>query len=361
MSLRKLLDKFQFGVLLKQHLKTSWISHLFVVVCRHELHSKWTGLLKPAKFYRRKDRADLCLLHNPCSFFGREFLHWNNSVQNTNYEETDKLFRYKHGHVRLAVFNFFFPHQIALLYKGQSWLVGSGFGLAMCKFLPFLSDTSTIVSVQSLILIAVDRFGAVSFLLRSPLMTLRLCPFFILATWVIAMAYHSPYLFVHKLVEYQGKLTCEMRWKETFGDSSSLANYFLAGFIVFIYLPIVLLAMLYSKIFVKLRSQAHPGEQSTNTEEQRTRRNNSVLKMAIAIVLGFVICGVPFTVTVLLQVFAWNRSIPCSAAHYVTFTRFLAYANCAINPFICFTFSSNYRKGLKKLIHCFSSAAVLPA
>ena len=83
---------------------------------------------------------------------------------------------------------FFFPHKIALLYKGQSWLVGSGFGQAMCKLLPFLSDTSTIVFVQSLILIAVDRFGAVLFPLRSPLITSRLCPFFILATWVIAMA-----------------------------------------------------------------------------------------------------------------------------------------------------------------------------
>ena len=256
---------------------------------------------------------------------------------------------------------FLFPRNTALLYTERSWLVGGGFGQALCKFSPFLSDTSTIVSVQSLILIAVDRFGAVLFPLRSPLITPRLCPFFILATWVIAMGYHSPYLFVNKLVEYQGKLTCKMRWKETFGDSSSLANYFLAGFIVFIYLPIVLLAMLYSKIFVKLRSQAHPGEQSTNAEEQRTRRNNSVLKMAIAIVLGFVICWVPFTVTLLLQVFAWNRSIPCNAAHYVTFTRFLAYTNCAINPLICFTFSSNYRQGLKKLIHCFSSAAVLPA
>ena len=195
---------------------------------------------------------------------------------------------------------FFFPHKIALLYKGQSWLVGSGFGQAMCKLLPFLSDTSTIVSVQSLILIAVDRFGAVSFPLRSPLMTLRLCPFFILATWVIAMAYHSPYLFVYKLVEYQAKLTCKILWKETFGDSLSLANYFLAGFIVFIYLPIVLLAMLFSNILFKLRSQVHPGEQSTNAEEQRTRRNESVLKMAFAFVLGFVICWVPWTVTLLL-------------------------------------------------------------
>ena len=82
------------------------MSHLFVLVCRHELHSKWTGLLKSAKFYSRKGRADLCLLLITCLFFGREFLPWNNCVQNTSHLETDKLFRYKHGHVRLAVFNF---------------------------------------------------------------------------------------------------------------------------------------------------------------------------------------------------------------------------------------------------------------
>ena len=132
---------------------------------------------------------------------------------------------------------FLFPHKIALLYMEQSWLVGGGFSQALCKFLPFLSDMSTIVSVQSLILIAVDQFGAVLFPLRSPLITPRLCPFFILATWVVAMAYHAPYLFVHKLVEYRGKLTCKMRWKETFGDSSSLANYFLHGRIYCIHLP----------------------------------------------------------------------------------------------------------------------------
>ena len=146
-----------------------------------------------------------------------------------------------------------------------------------------------------------------------------------------------------------------------FWDSLSLANYFLAGFIVFIYLPIVLLAMLYSNIHVKLRSQEHPGEQSTNAEEQRTRTNESVLKMAIAIVLGFVMCWVPFTVTLLLQMFAWDFSVPCSVVHYVTFTTFLAYTNCVINPLICITFSSKYRQGLKRLIHCFSSAAVFPA
>ena len=127
---------------------------------------------------------------------------------------------------------FLFPLKITELYV-DSWLIAGGIGLALCKLLPFLSDISTMVSTQSVVLIAVDRFGAVVVPLSSPVIGPKLCPFFILATWIVAMAVHSPYLFAHELVEDQGKLTCTMQWNDAFGESSSFANYFLAGFIVF--------------------------------------------------------------------------------------------------------------------------------
>ena len=56
---------------------------------------------------------------------------------------------------------------------------------------------------------------------------------------------------------------------------------------IFIFILAVLLVALYSIIMIKLKKQAHPSEQSANPEEQRTRRNRKVLKMAIAIVLAF--------------------------------------------------------------------------
>ena len=45
-----------------------------------------------------------------------------------------------------------------------------------------------------------------------------------------------------------------------------------------IFILVVLLVALYSIIMIKLKKQAHPGEQSANAEEQRTRRNINVLK-----------------------------------------------------------------------------------
>ena len=232
----------------------------------------------------------------------------------------------------------------------DSWLVGGSLGQALCKLFSSLTSISVVVSVQSLVLIAVDRLGAVAFPLRSPLISSKVCPFFILATWIVAIAVMSPHLIAHKLVEYSGKLACERRWNK----SSSFANYFLGLYVVFLYIPTVLLVILYSIIVIKLKTQKIPGEQSDNAEQQRAKRNRNVQKMAIAIVIGFVLCWLPWSIIHLLILFAResDRTLPCGFYLYNDIGYIVAFSSCAINPCICFTFSGNYRQGLKRLFKC---------
>ena len=213
------------------------------------------------------------------------------------------------------------------------------------------------MSIHSLVLIAVDRFEAVVFPLRSPLVSSKMCPFFILATWIVAIAALSPYLSTFKLVENQGNLECLSYWNEAFGESSSVANYFLALYVVILYAPIALLVVLYSITVFTLKSQKIPGEQSVNAEQQRAKRNRNVLKMAIAIVVGFVLCWVPWSISNLLTLFAWewNRTLPCGLYLYHDIAFFISLLSCAINPCICFTFCGNYRQGLKRLLKCFNA------
>ena len=162
------------------------------------------------------------------------------------------------------LFSFFLiPLEVTGLYV-DSWLISGPLGQALCKLFPFLHDFSFTVSIQSLLLIAVDRFGAVVFPLRSPLISSKLCPFLILTTWIVAVAIHSPYLIAYKLVEYPEGLVCARQWNEVFGDSSSYENYMLAMFVLGIYTPLVLTAILYITIYLKLKSQTIPGEQSAN-------------------------------------------------------------------------------------------------
>ena len=178
----------------------------------------------------------------------------------------------------------------------DSWLIGGPLGQTFCKLGAFLPEVSATVSIQSLVLIAVNRFGAVVFPLLSPLIRSKLCPFFILATWIVAKAVNSTELFVYKLVEYPAKRVCERHWNEVFGESSSLENYIMSYTVVFSFIPLVLIAILYIIIYLKLKSHKIPGEQSADAGYQRQQRERNVLKMAIAIVLGFAVCWLPLAI-----------------------------------------------------------------
>ena len=247
---------------------------------------------------------------------------------------------------------FTFPAYLADLHVDGGWLIiGGNLGQALCKLRLFGMYISSLVSVQSLVLITVNRFGAVVVPLRSPLITIKQCPFFIVAMWIIAMAVYSPYLVVNKLVEYPGGVSCISQWRETFGGNAN-RNYMLVLVIVFFYTPFVLLAILYSVILIKLKRQAHPGEPSANAEEQRTKRIRSVLKMAIAIVVAFFICWIPRLSRVISFLSAPRSSISCSIILYDLIIEFMPLANSAINPIICLIFSSNYRQALKRLANC---------
>ena len=245
------------------------------------------------------------------------------------------------------------PTRLSLIHSTNLWLIGGQFGQALCKLVHF-ADVSSIVSIQNLVLITVDRFVAVVFPLRSPLIRSKLCPFFIFGTWVVAAAFISPYFYIYQLVEYSGKRSCVVRRKKVFGESSSLADYHLACCILFIYIPVMLLVLLYSIIIIKLKTQLHPGEQSANTQQQRNRRNRNVLQLSIAIVLVFVFCWLPFTTNLLIKQYRASSKhlFSCGFRLFYEVTYYIAVGYCAINPIICFVFSSNYREGLKRLMNC---------
>ena len=243
---------------------------------------------------------------------------------------------------------FFIPFEIQGLYI-DSWPIDGPLGQALCKLVGFLPFVSIAVSIQSLVLIAVDRFGAVVYPLRSPLINSKLCAFFILATWIVTMAIFSPYLFVRKLVEeLKGRRVCIFDFNEVFGESSSYGNFVVSLIVVICFIPFVVIAILYIIIYLKLKTQKSPGVQSVNAGQQRQQRERNVLKMAIAIVLGLGVCFVPYCISWILILFTSNMS-SCGFQYFCSVAFFLAHANCAINPCICFIFSRNYREGLKTL------------
>ena len=251
---------------------------------------------------------------------------------------------------------FLSPDHLVLLYT-NSWVIDGPLGQLLCKFTIYAPNVSFTVSVQSLVLIAVDRFGAVTFPLRSPLINSKRCRFYILTTWIITMAIWCPDLFAWKVVEFPEGLSraCVRDWNDAFGESSSFKSFSLVMQVVFVYVPLVFIVIVYSAITLKIKSQKIPGQQSTNTRKKRLKREQNVLKLSIAIVLGFALCWLPLSI-VWFMLFNSDRTITSSCVfHYFwSVSLFLAVSNCAINPWICVCFGGNYRQGLKNLLSCSS-------
>ena len=246
---------------------------------------------------------------------------------------------------------FVFPWIVTEFYI-DFWLISASLGQVLCKLLPFVFDVSSTVSIQSLVLIAVDRFGAVVYPLRSPLVSSKLCPFFILATWILAMAVHFPFFFVQKLAKHPGGMACEVNGNDISGESSSFKHYAVIFFVIFSFIPLVLMATLYIIIYFKLKSLKTPGEQSANARQQRVKRERNVLKMAIAIVLGFTVSYLPYSIFNILELFESDIH-SCGFQHVFIAASFMVQANCAINPCICFIFSGHYRESVAKILGFF--------
>ena len=245
---------------------------------------------------------------------------------------------------------FLFPCNLVLTHT-RSWLIGGPLGQVLCKLIICAPNVSCAVSIQSLVLITVDRFGAVVFPLRSPLINSMRCRFFIPATWIIAMAIWCPYLFASKVVESPEGLACVLDRNDVFGGYSSFKNFSMVMNVVMFYAPLVFIAIVYSAIALKIKSQKIPGEQSTNTREKRLKIQWNVLKLSVAIVLEYALCWLPQSI-VWFMFFNSDRTITSSCGFYYfrSVSLFLAMSNCAMNPWICICFSGNYRQGLKNLL-----------
>ena len=79
---------------------------------------------------------------------------------------------------------FALPMDFVELFVEYLFISDGLLGQTLCKGVPFLKYLSCVVSIGSLLLIAIDRFGAVVFPLRRPFISSKICPSLILGTWI---------------------------------------------------------------------------------------------------------------------------------------------------------------------------------
>ena len=245
----------------------------------------------------------------------------------------------------LATFPLYLTHEIITTHG--SLLHGSlaTFG---CKVGVFIRMTSAITSILSLVLIAIDRFISIVFPLKVTLITRKIRITLLISTWLISMAYCISMFQYFKIEEVDQKTTCRFVW-----NRFALIIFYTTGLVLFELLPLIAIIVLYSCIMAALRQRLRVNPECnlrcTNTQQNRNRQNQNIMKIYKSIVVMLFIWFSLFLIYLVLKMTYPDLFVKDQCKWTLGFTYFVVpLLSTATNPVILFSFSSNFRKALKQ-------------
>ena len=238
-----------------------------------------------------------------------------------------------------------------LLQAGGSLINNTVAASLFCKLGIYSRAMSYVVSILSLVLIAVDRFIAIAFPLRSLKITARNRTIFLLLTWCLPALGLVPFLVHSKLVKLGNHSFCRNMMSHF-----QLKIYNFLGLSLFYCMPLFSIVILYSLIVKHLRKRRKlkTGER-TDARAKRLKQNQNIIKIFGSIVLGFFTCWTPLYVYMFLKSFQPTvfTKDKCLLLKLVgIFYYIFPLLSTVINPFILIMFSSSYRGSLRSL-SCF--------
>ena len=230
-------------------------------------------------------------------------------------------------------------------------LIEGAIGAFFCKFIPFVSGTSLVVSFVTLAIIAIERFFGVVFpMVRQPLASKKRCWSAIALTWVIGILYSSQFFYTHRIVRGKNGEYCTYSWSPAFDTKEAVKVELIVYYICFTAVPFMLMTVLYAAIMVSLNK----GKANLGNEQNRqiAKENKLVAFMLMSTTAVCILTWIPSNVYIFITVFIWNSASPCNLRHFRYIAHFLGYCNSAANPFIYYIFNQHYRKGINEIICC---------
>ena len=240
-----------------------------------------------------------------------------------------------------------------LLVDHGVWLIDGPFGLFLCKFVPFISWVTKVVSIMSLTVIAVERFHKVVLAHKVALITQRKCLVIILLTWFTAVGFFGFSFYTFRLADAGEKTYCIYSWEPAFNSHEADTIFFLLYMVCFVAIPLVLITLLYTFVLIRLRRQSSAmlnlGQERL---EQWRRRNKRITAMLITVVVYFFITWIPWCIFLLVITFHGSPDFACGLEHAFFATLFLADSYSAANPVIYYLFNESFRQSFRELLCC---------
>ena len=232
----------------------------------------------------------------------------------------------------------------------RRWSLDGIVGLISCKVSYFLQDISTAVSIQSLVVIAINRYRGIVFPFRPAIITPKRCKIIIPLVWLSSMGLHAIYFYTIRIVTDNGTTYCKFNWAPAFDPRKAQEQYIIIVFVFIVILPFSIITVLYSLILWSLRKKKGINCFSSEFSRQRHNENTKIFRYIFAIMFSFTICILPVFIYGILFYFVWKWKMPCNMEQFGFAVHFVLFSNAALSPVLTFVFNGRYRKGLKDVL-----------
>ncbi|XP_045533356.1 pyrokinin-1 receptor-like [Pieris brassicae] len=237
------------------------------------------------------------------------------------------------------------------------------FGETFCLVRGLAAETSTNASILTITLFTIERYLAICHPFVSHKMSkLSRAIKHVILLWIISLALALPQALQFGIKIHKGVTMC-LQTRVIIRHSFELSTIFL--FIA----PMLVITVLYSLIGLRLnKSNFSKGVTEKKIQKskrviQKIHRKNStqstrrVVKMLVAVVIGFFICWAPFHAQRLVAIYGTaenhlaKSSLLLSAYHFLTYTSgVFYYVSTCINPIFYHIMSNKFREAFKVTI-----------
>ncbi len=237
---------------------------------------------------------------------------------------------------------------VYFVFYWPEWMIGHGW----CPTTMFVTNVCAIVSILTLISIAIDRYYAVqhnTFLLSRGRCKILMVVYWIVGALIAAANLMRGGIFQEKL-QHGTYSVCHRITGRTVEDPSiklSLIIKLSLGLPISIGLIIIYILLSYS-VWKQRAAPTAEDFRSESVKRQRSNKNKAV-KMMFAIVVAFALCWIPYYVVTFIRI-ANLSSDPNIDPGYVLFCYLLAMMNSTVNPILYALLSRKFRKVFKSIL-----------
>ncbi|XP_033126873.1 prokineticin receptor 2-like [Anneissia japonica] len=233
------------------------------------------------------------------------------------------------------------------------------FGPVLCTIMNSVLMISMFASVNTLLVISIDRYHGIFHPLR-PRMRKSTLSLIIVLIWVVSFLVCIPTLLYAKTESgwdcktKREVVSCVEYWKDTHPYAMPSYLMFIAVFEFLI--PMLIMSFIYVRIALQLwLHRAPPGYVTSERQREITSiRKQKTIPMLITVVVAFGICWAPWHVYNLLQAFHFQYNLDSEFSNHVPVYSILegvAMFNCVINTIVYFALSPVFRKELGTIFH----------